>query len=97
MARAFILSEIARGAKLCGSVLPLPEISERDIAAILREHLGSRAARVSTRRMPTPVLKALAVAVPSLRPLAHDAGQRRHRQREHSLPATPKMPKPRCC
>jgi dihydroflavonol-4-reductase len=47
------------------------------IATLLREHLGGRADRVPTRRMPTPLLKALAVAVPSLRPLAQDAGQRR--------------------
>ncbi len=48
-----------------------------EIAAILRTHLGSDAARVPTRHIPTPMLKLLAVFVESLREVARDAGQRR--------------------
>lgn len=54
--------------------------SMSDIAAILRDHLGDHASRVPTRRIPTPVLKSLAVFVKPLRELAHDAGQRREPQ-----------------
>jgi nucleoside-diphosphate-sugar epimerase len=54
--------------------------SMTDIAAILRDHLGSQAARVPSRHIPTPLLKTLAVFVKPLRDLARDAGQRREPQ-----------------
>jgi dihydroflavonol-4-reductase len=54
--------------------------SMTDIAAILRDHLGSQAGRVPARRIPTPLLKTLAVFVKPLRDLARDAGQRREPQ-----------------
>lgn len=54
--------------------------SMSDIAAILHDHLGTRATRVPTRTIPTPVLKSIAIFVKPLRELAHDAGQRREPQ-----------------
>jgi hypothetical protein len=40
-----------------------------EIAQILRSRLGERAARIPKRRMPSPVLRVLAVFIPTLRPL----------------------------
>ncbi|MEU4292153.1 NAD-dependent epimerase/dehydratase family protein [Kribbella sp. NPDC026596] len=47
------------------------------IAGILRSRLGADAAKVPTRRIPTWLLKAVALVVRPLRALARDAGVRR--------------------
>jgi nucleoside-diphosphate-sugar epimerase len=51
-----------------------------EIAAILRAHLGADATRVPTQKIPTWLLKILAVSVKPLRDLARDAGVRREPQ-----------------
>ncbi len=48
----------------------------QDIAGALRTNLGSRADKVPTRRLPTPVVKLLLPALPNLRTLAPLIGRR---------------------
>ncbi|GIF50575.1 dihydroflavonol-4-reductase [Asanoa ferruginea] len=52
-------------------------MSMRDVAKLLRGRLGRDAARVSTRPLWTPLVRATALAVPTMRGLAGNVGVRR--------------------
>ncbi len=48
-----------------------------DMARVLRDHLGSDARRVPSRRMPTPVLKLMALLSRDIRQIAGEVGKRK--------------------
>jgi dihydroflavonol-4-reductase len=52
-------------------------VSLRDVAKLLRSRLGADAAKVSTRPLWTPLVRATALVVPSMRGLAGNVGVRR--------------------
>lgn len=45
-----------------------------DVARILHDHLGDAGRRVPTRALPDLVVRAMALVVPSVRPMTHDLG-----------------------
>jgi dihydroflavonol-4-reductase len=55
-----------------------------DIAQVLREHLGADARKVPSRRMPTPVLKLMALFSRDIRQIAGEVGKRKVVSGQHA-------------
>jgi nucleoside-diphosphate-sugar epimerase len=58
-----------------------------DIAAILRAHMGDDARKVPTRRMPTPVLKLMALFSREIRQISGEVGKRKVVSGQHAKDA----------
>lgn len=55
-----------------------------DMARVLREHMGTDARRVPTRRMPTPVLKLMALFSRDIRQISGEVGKRKVVSGQHA-------------
>jgi dihydroflavonol-4-reductase len=58
-----------------------------DIAQVLRDHMGEDAKRVPSRKMPTPVLKLMAMFSRDIRQIAGEVGKRKVVSGQHAKEA----------